>query len=623
MALDKQRLQEVLTRQVARLGRRLDGLEQISRRYSWGRLALVLLGGTGCYLVFQQSEGWGWVSLLVLLAVFVVVARLHRRVVASQQQHRIWQQIKQTHLARMTHDWDALPAAAEAPRVPDHPFEIDLDITGPRSLLHLLDTTVSAGGSQRLRDWLLDPVPAATAVEVRQACVRELRPLAMFRERLQLYGTLVNEAHAPRWDSDTVLAWLARPSQAGSMRPYVWLLAAVSVATLTLAGLHLAGVLPPLWPYSLIGYVWLYAARARAIRHLFDEATDLRWAIQRFEAVLRFLENYNYAPYPSLRRLCAPLLDGDSRPSDHLRRLGRIATAAHAQKSEVLWVVLNLLGPWDLYFAYRLEQRKEALRDVLPPWLETWYDLEALSALATFGYLNPAYPLPTISAADPEPVFAATALGHPLLPDAERVANDFAIPHVGSTAIVTGSNMSGKSTFLRTLGVNLLLAYAGGPVCAAQMQTVLFRPFTCIRVTDSVNDGFSYFYAEVRRLKALLEALHADHPLPLFFLIDEIFRGTNNRERFLGSQAYIRALADGHGVGAISTHDLELVHLADEVADLRNYHFREHIEAGRMVFDYQLRAGPCPTTNALKIMALEGLPVLGIEEPERRGIGAG
>ena len=169
--------------------------------------------------------------------------------------------------------------------------------------------------------------------------------------------------------------------------------------------------------------------------------------------------------------------------------------------------------------------------------------------------------------------------------------------------------MSGKSTFLRTLGINLVLAYAGGPVCAQAFRTQLFRPFTCIQVADSVNDGISYFYAEVRRLKALLNALQADHPLPLFFLIDEIFRGTNNRERLQGSRAFIRTLAQSQGVGLISTHDLELVHLADEVPLIENFHFRETIEDGRMVFDYKLHDGPCPTTNALTIMKMEGLPV--------------
>jgi DNA mismatch repair ATPase MutS len=158
------------------------------------------------------------------------------------------------------------------------------------------------------------------------------------------------------------------------------------------------------------------------------------------------------------------------------------------------------------------------------------------------------------------------------------------------------------------MGINLCLAYAGAPVCAQDFHASLFKLYTCIKVSDSVTDGYSYFYAEVKRLKGLLTALKPDG-LPLFFLIDEIFKGTNNRERLIGSRAYIRALVGQNCLGAISTHDLELVKIADELPDIHNYHFREEVVDGEMVFDYILRTGPCPTTNALKIMQMEGLPI--------------
>lgn len=169
--------------------------------------------------------------------------------------------------------------------------------------------------------------------------------------------------------------------------------------------------------------------------------------------------------------------------------------------------------------------------------------------------------------------------------------------------------MSGKSSFLKTIGVNLCLAYAGGPVNAGSFHSALFRIFTCIKINDSIVDGFSFFYTEVKRLKALLDALQVNHQLPLLFLIDEIFKGTNNRERLVGSRSYIRNLIGQNGAGLIATHDLELIKLADDFPDITNCHFREKVADGKMVFDYKLRPGPCPTTNALKIMRLEGLPV--------------
>jgi DNA mismatch repair ATPase MutS len=200
-------------------------------------------------------------------------------------------------------------------------------------------------------------------------------------------------------------------------------------------------------------------------------------------------------------------------------------------------------------------------------------------------------------------------MGHPLISPEQKVRNDYRIDRLGEVHIITGSNMAGKSSFLRTAGINLCLAYAGGAVDALELQTSLFRLFTAIRVTDSVTDGISYFYAEVKRLKALLLELQRKDARPLFFLIDEIFRGTNNRERLIGSRAYIRALVGENGLGLIATHDLELVQLAQEMPQVSNFHFRDAIEDGRMVFDYLLRPGPSPTTNALKVMAEEGLPV--------------
>jgi DNA mismatch repair ATPase MutS len=206
--------------------------------------------------------------------------------------------------------------------------------------------------------------------------------------------------------------------------------------------------------------------------------------------------------------------------------------------------------------------------------------------------------------------FDAREIGHPLIKPEHKICNDFALNDQLRTVILTGSNMAGKSTFLRTVGVNLCLAYAGAPVNAEGLQTSLFRLFTCIKVSDSVQDGLSYFYAEVKRLKQLLTAAEKQNDLPVLFLIDEIFRGTNNRERHIGSHAFIRGLSRcSNAVGLIATHDLELTTLADELPGIANFHFREEVGGGRMVFDYRLHAGPCPTTNALKIMQLEGLPV--------------
>jgi DNA mismatch repair ATPase MutS len=200
-------------------------------------------------------------------------------------------------------------------------------------------------------------------------------------------------------------------------------------------------------------------------------------------------------------------------------------------------------------------------------------------------------------------------MGHPLLPAQTRVTNNAHLAGLGTVQLITGSNMSGKSTFLRTIGINLCLAQAGAPVCARRFEWTWCRLACCIRVDDSLEAGLSFFYAEVKRLKTILDATRERKAPPVLFLIDEIFKGTNNRERLIGSRAFITELTRGNGLGLVTTHDLELTDLAKTTPRLTNAHFQETVSAGALQFDYTLRPGPCPTTNALRIMELEGLPV--------------
>ncbi len=609
----KQAHLEALRRHVERLERRVRRLDGLSRRYGWTRLGIVLAGAMVAFVGFQAGGAvWGWGVVVGVVGAFGIAAHCHRRVEGSIRRHRIWRRIKAAHIARMTLDWPGIPTISSFAPDPAHPFERDLDLAGPRSLHHLLDTAVSRGGSRRLWAWLREPLLDPGRLAGRQVLVQELATLSVFRDRLALNGALALDDPETPWDGERLHAWLEDHTPGRSRRPLLMLLGSLAVLNPVLLVLYLTTPLPALWAVSLAIYVAVYAFAYFGIRHLFDQAYHLEKALRGFRAVAVFLETYRFGPHRRLAALCAPFREAARRPSRHLRRASLIAAAASSQKSEVLFVLFNLLGPWDLFFAHRLDRLKETLRAQLPVWLAAWYDLEALASLAAFADLNPGYTFPTVqppSFSGQDPVFTAEALGHPLLDDAQRVCNDFAIERLGDVTLITGSNMSGKSTFLRTLGINLCLALAGGPVCAARYRTQPLRLFTSINIVDSVNDGISHFYAEVKRLKQLLEALDDDDPAPLFFLIDEIFRGTNNRERLLGSRAYARALAGRRATGLISTHDLELTRLADEIDGVYNAHFREEVAEGRLAFDYRLRPDPCPTTNALKIMQMEGLPV--------------
>jgi len=610
----KQERKDALERQIARLTRRIIILDQRSNRYSWARVAL-FFSGIALTIIASIAKLWWLAVVFALLAivVFSAVAYFQGKIDRSIVRHKVWSSLKGTHLARMRLDWENIPVVRATSLLTGHPFESDLDITGERSLHRLLNTAVSGEGTRRLHAWLLSTQSDLATTQYRQTLVREMLLLTRFRDKLTLKSLLASRQIAEQLEGDRLTTWLNRLSGTAALPSLLWASLALCILTPILALLNFVGVLAPLWIFSLLLSLFLFLNTKKIRGDLFEDAFYLRDAFATTSTVFEYLERYPYSSTSQLKKLCEPFfVDKTHRPSQLLKGIARISNAATLAKNPYLWLPINAFIPWDTYCAYRLRHYKTQLAAYLPQWLDIWFELEAISSLATFAYLNPLYTFPTVTATpvldNHDVLFAASELGHPLLLDEQKVTNSFTFSQEGEVILITGSNMSGKSTFLRTLGINLCLAFAGGPVNARVLHTTLLRVFTCIKVSDSVTDGYSYFYAEVRRLKALLTELQQDG-YPLFFLIDEIFKGTNNRERLIGSRSFIHALVGRNCFGCISTHDLELVTLADTLAGVKNYHFREDVIDGEMVFDYHIRSGPSPTTNALKIMQLEGLPI--------------
>jgi len=614
---EKQARLEAIERQIERLRRRLRVLDNRSNHLGWTRVGIFFIGAFLSILAYFLVGWWLFLAgVAATLVVFSIAVYFHQRLNRSVSRHSVLMRIKLTQAARMRLDWERLPAARFNEARMEHPFEIDLDITGRHSLHQLLDTAISAEGSQRLRGWLLTTTSNLQTIQKRQALIQELAPLNIFRDRLLMRSMLAAHNQDQHWEGKKLLNWLDERRTTPSLLPLLFLSLALSASTIALLLLNLFAHIPQYWIIALLLTILFLFVTKNQRGDVFEDAHFVSDSFTRLSAIFEYLESYRYGAQLHLKELCQPFFTmQEQRPSTLLRKIARVATAATLQKNLLLWMIVNAILPWDFYFAHRFSQYKARIAALLPLWLDTWFELEALNSLATFTYLNPEYTLPEVTACQAQyerPIFQASGLGHPLIPPEQKVVNDFAICNTGEIAIITGSNMSGKSTFLRTLGINLCLAYAGGPVNAGAFHTSLFRLFTCIKISDSVTDGYSYFYAEVRRLKALLTAIESgeqQREMPLFFLIDEIFKGTNNRERLIGSESYISALAERNCLGAISTHDLELVKLEDRLPAIKNYHFREDVIDGRMVFDYALRDGPCPTTNALKIMQMEGLPV--------------
>ncbi len=606
---------------IARGDRLLQQAQATSARFSRWRMIIFLTGAAACVIPYRME--WyhlGNAMLALFIAIFFVVARYHSKLESKMQRLRLWLGIKRKNLARLRLDWEGIPLRPDSEtRLPteNHPYAADLDLVGRYSLLRLLDCTISTNGRERLETWLLsqtsDP-PDPIRWGRRQGLVRELAGQSRFRDRLVLEALLVGDAEI---NGQRIQAVLQTPAAASRLVPLLTLQAALAATTISLGAATVVAGLPGYWVLSFATYVAIFFLTIGRTAPAFSHALSLHDELDKVGAVFRFLERGTYGAAPLLGDLCRTLIGGTTRPSLYLARLARVCQALSIRANPLVHLTTNALIPWDLFFTYRLGQLQGQVQHEVPEWLDRLAELEAASALAGFAFLNPAYVWPTPVEAQAEggsgngrpAVVTARALGHPLIPARQRVTNDIELHGIGRVVVITGSNMSGKSTFLRTVGINVCLAQAGGPVCAAAFEWSWTRAYCCIRVDDSLEAGLSFFYAEVKRLKRLLDAAQARHQLPVLFLIDEIFKGTNNRERLIGSGAFIRALAGSNGLGFITTHDLELADLEKEIPGITNVHFRETVEANQLQFDYRLRQGPCPTTNALRIMALEGLPV--------------
>lgn len=478
----------------------------------------------------------------------------------------------------------------------------DLNLFGPFSLWTLLDETLTDQGEAQLVNWITARPMASEEIRERQKLIQSLRSESWFFTRWTLPASRTDF----RLSSSEILKFIEKPFVAPSFKYFLlisWVTWFISLGAI-LHGTVNATAIPPIFAilFPLVSFACLLKVGSP-----FFKGVGLAHHLSELEPVFKELEK-RASRSEKLKKL-VPVV-ASSGPSREARKLGRVLAFMSVQANPLLHIFVNALSPWSLTATYFLERRRKKIAYTFPQCLQELAELEALGSLVIFDrYQTNTYPeiqTPNSRA----PTFAFTGLFHPLIERTRVVANNFSFPPNKNLILITGSNMSGKSTFLRTVGFNQVLANMGAPVFADSFVTSPLEVETCIEVSDSLRDGFSYFYAEVRRLKELLDRVRTPGAHVLY-LIDEIFRGTNNRERQIGSRAIIQALANKmSSIGFISTHDLELTSLEETQARLMNFHFREDFsETGEMIFSYKLKQGPCPTTNALKIMAREGLPV--------------
>jgi hypothetical protein len=481
-----------------------------------------------------------------------------------------------------------------------HPYAVDLDLFGPSSLFHLLCQARTGTGQATLARWLAQ---AASPEEVlaRQRAVAELRTCLSFRRDLWLAGAVLRD----RIREDSLAEWLSAPAKPV---PVAQRLVAALVGLAGLVALY-AFVDPRFLAIAaaiVIGQR-AFAYRYRGLRQSVEAAAFQRaYELAAVARVAELLRQQRFSD-PHLSSLIASIASEGKPASRRISQLERRVAWLESRRNQLFAVFAwALLLPEQLSFAIEAWRKRHGL--AAAQWLATIGEMEALASLATFSFEHPGYAFPEIAAEAEPPRLQATALGHPLIPPSTRVSNDLTLDDTRRLLVVTGSNMSGKSTLLRTIGVNVVLAQAGAPVCATAMAVTPLAVGASMRAEDSLERGVSRFFAEIKRLHDIL-SLTAKPPVVLF-LLDEILNGTNSIDRRDGAAAVVGRLLERGAIGLITTHDLALAGLADAPATRgANIHFQDTLEGDRLVFDYRIRPGVVTRRNALDLMRLVGIEV--------------
>ena len=590
--------------------------EQVNQR--WHRVANLRLvafvgaAAAAAWAIWGQAP-LGWPLAAILLLAFIGLAVYHAHLGRERARHATMQAVQRDAIARIERRWSDLPTPWQPPVPPDHPYAFDLDIVGRASLLQVLNTTATRMGRETLSSWLLSAsLPAE--VHARQGAVAELAPQLDLRQDLEHRGRAAANDEA---DPAPFLAWAEGPdslSRQTWLRWYAWLGPA---ALVVLAAASYLGVTPyPLWAIPFLLNLIVGATAGRSAYHTISAVAADHRAIAAYAGQLDLL---TAAPFTDahLHRLHATFGEGEASAPAMLRRLGSLASMA-IPPSSMLYLPIQALTLWDVHVVFALERWKQQAGSQVRAWLDTLGTFEALAALAGLRHDNPAWVFPDLSATHDR--FAASQIGHPLLREDVRVPNEVTLGPPGTFLLVTGSNMSGKSTLLRSIGVNTVLAQAGGTVCAEALRLPPVAIWTSVRVQDSLERGVSFFLAELQRLKLVVDAAtqanQQDGPRVLY-LLDEILQGTNTAERSVAARQIIAYLVQQGAIGAVSTHDLALADDPRLEPLAHTVHFTDTVgegpDAPPMSFDYRLRPGVATTTNALRLMRLIGLDLDDVE----------
>lgn len=542
-----------------------------------------------------------WALFLTFL-IFSILVKIHQKINFQINWLGCLIEINQKDLDRKCEKWTDFSDDGAEFINPNHVFTNDLDIFGKKSLFQWVNNTNTFYGRIILKTILETPETNIKEIQIRQKAIQELAQKKVFCQSIQCEGKLAKGSEV---DPGSLIEYAHNPIKCISNK---WVRKSYSL----IAGLTIMSVIAIITDVNIPLYIPLVLILVQAFITLFgyreissilNEVHQFRANIKTYEKIIKIIEEAEFKE-PKLYHMKQLLIINNNLASLVMKKLDYIIEAIDLRYNSISYVVLNFLLLWDYHCVFVLEEWKEKYGVVIDKWFYTIGYFEAFSSLANVARLNSQWCFPTFN--EDGLVFSARELGHPLILDEQRICNNIDINN--EICVITGSNMSGKTTMLRTIGINLVLAFSGAPVCANSLKCSVMDIVTSMRIHDDLGNGISTFYAELLRIKIIIDRLQQKEPM--IFLIDEIFRGTNSNDRIVGAISVLRNLSKPWVIGLISTHDFELCNVKNSTKKITNYHFNETYSDTGINFDYKIYQGRCTTTNAKYLMKMVGIDVL-------------
>jgi hypothetical protein len=582
---------------------------KLFNRLSNIRILVFLIGaGITSFCFAKAASLFGYVTLCISLILFSYFVFQHQKIAKDLKKIRCKIAINEQYLSRMDGNWTGFTENGQEFMDSNHPFTSDLDIFGEKSLFQWINITHTFFGRKILKDLFAVPEKDVQLIKRRQRAVIELSEKDSFIEELQCIGMLAAEV------KNNPASLIDYAEDSSQLCKYKWLksiLYLLPAATILTLALFFCNVPISIYVPLVLIIIQMVVTAIGFSRNSLALYTvhQFKENVEAFYSFIQLIEKENFqAEY--LTQLQAHLVcNAKTSASFQIKRLDKIATACELRYNFISFCLMNFLLLWDFHCVFALEAWKKQNGKLIKTWLQTIGQFEACASLGVILQIHPQWSFPGFT--EQSLLFSAVDMGHPLIIEAKSVRNN--IEANNTIGIITGSNMSGKTTLLRTIGINLVLAYSGAPVCASKLECSIMDIFTSMRISDDLTSGISTFYAELLRIKMIIDFSH--NKQDMIFLIDELFRGTNSRDRIIGAISVLKNLNTNWIIGFISTHDFELCNLQKETAGkVVNYHFTESYVNNEIQFDYQLRSGRCTTTNAKYLMKMVGIELYDSEQ---------